>query len=34
MQEIDEVEVSDEKTKARLDRIKLFTNDEDSQILN
>ena len=33
MQEIDAVEITDENTKARLDRINQFTNDEDNQIL-
>ena len=33
MKEIDAIEITDEKTKARLERMKLFTIDEDSQIL-
>lgn len=33
MQEIDAVEITDENTKAMLDRINLFTSDEDNQIL-
>ena len=33
MREIDAVEITDETTKVRLDRIVKFTNDEDNQVL-